>query len=199
MNTRNPGFFAGTLLLLVTATHLRTDDASQARAAEVTLKGSMVCNGACVADPKDDDHMLAIFAIDGTQEVREEVDKILKDFYPDDGLDAEAAQKLMDQFSDRLKYYISPDSPALQDSKYAKNRGKNHYCMPAVASAVTGVISEKGGKRWITATKIEPATLEFPPRFLVADKPRTLPDREPLNLKISDTLTLKCIYIPPGK
>jgi formylglycine-generating enzyme required for sulfatase activity len=194
---RNSGFVVGFLLLLITTTHLRADDAKQVP--EVTLKGSVVCNGACISDPKDGDHVMVLFAIDGTHEVREEVDKIVKDFYPDDGLDAEAAQKLMDQFSARLKVYISPDSPALQDAKFAKNKGKNHYCMPAAASAVTGVISEKAGKRWITATKIEPATLKFPARMLAADKPRIVPDREPLNLKISDTLTLRCVYIPPGK
>jgi len=110
-------------------------------------------NGACIPDPKMEDHGLVIFAIDGTAEVRASVERIMKDFYPDKGLDAEAAQKLMDQFSTRLKYHIAPDSPALKD---AKNRGGNHYCMPATASAVTGTISEKGGKGWITATRIEP-------------------------------------------
>src|SRR6516225_9120826 len=30
---------------------------SAARGAEVTLKGSMVCNGACIPDAKDDDHV----------------------------------------------------------------------------------------------------------------------------------------------
>jgi hypothetical protein len=159
----------------------------------------MVCNWACISDPRDEDHGMVIFAIDGTPEVRAEVDKIVKDFYPNEGLDEGAAQKLMDQFTARVKVYISPESPALQDPKYTKNRGKNHYCMPAVASAVTGVISEKAGKRWITATKIGPAVLRFPSRMLAADKPRSLPDREPLTLKISDTLTLKCISIPAGK
>jgi formylglycine-generating enzyme required for sulfatase activity len=201
MRTRycNSGFIVGLLLLLIATTHLRTGYALPVQAAEVTLQGSMVCNGACISDPKDEDHVMVIFAIDGTHEVREEVDKIVKDFCPEDGLDADAAQKLMDQFSARLKYQISPDSPALQDLKYTKNRGKNHYCMPAAASAVTGVTSERAGKKWITATKIEPATLKFPRRMLAADKPRTLPDQEPLNLKISDTLTLKCVYIPPGR
>jgi formylglycine-generating enzyme required for sulfatase activity len=172
---------------------------SAARGAEVTLKGSMVCNGACIPDAKDDDHVMAVFAIDGTPEIREEVDRIIKVFYPDEGLDGDAAQKLMDQFSARLKFYISPDSPALQDAKYTKNVGKNHYCMPAVASAVTGVVTEKDGKKWITADRIEPTRLKFPDRMLAADKPRVIPDQAPLTLRISDTLTLKCVYIPPGK
>jgi formylglycine-generating enzyme required for sulfatase activity len=164
--------------------------------AEVTLKGSMVCNGACIPDPKAEDHVMVMFAIDGTREIRAEVDKIMKEFYPDKGLDAAAAQKLMDQFSARLKFYIAPDSPALKDTK---NTGKNHYCMPALASAVTGVVTEKGGKKWITATRIEPAKLKFPDRMMAADKPFVMPDKQPVMLNLSDKLTLKCVYIPPGK
>jgi formylglycine-generating enzyme required for sulfatase activity len=168
------------------------------RSAEVTLKGSVVCNGACIPDPKAEDHVMVLFAIDGTQEVRAELDKLMKDFYPDKGLDSDAAQKLMDQFSARLKYYIAQDSPALKDNK---NTGKNHYCMPATASAVTGTVTEKDGKKWINARRIEPAKLKFPEKMLMADKPFVMPekDKKPLQLKIGDKLTLKCVYIPSGR
>ncbi len=169
---------------------------SHAEGVEVTLKGSMVCNGACIPDPKAKDHVMVLFAIDGTREIRADVDRIMKEFYPDKGLDADAAQKLMDQFSARLKFTIAPDSPALKD---AKNTGKNHYCMPALASAVTGVITGKDGKKWITATRIEPAKLKYPDKMLAADKPFAMPDKKPVILKIGDKLTLKCVYIPAGK
>jgi formylglycine-generating enzyme required for sulfatase activity len=139
---------------------------------------------------------MVLFALDGTAEIRAEVDRIMKDFYPEKGLDGDAAQKLMDQFSARLKFYLAPDSPALKDGK---NKGKNHYCQAATASAVTGVISEKDGKKWITATKIEPATLKYPDRMLTPDQPFVKPDKELVLLKIDDKLTLKCAYIPPGK
>jgi formylglycine-generating enzyme required for sulfatase activity len=162
----------------------------------VTLRGSMVCNGACIPDPKEADHGLVVFAIDGTPEIRAEVDRIVKEFYPDRGLDAKAAQKLMDQFSARLKYHLAPDSPALKD---AKNTGPKHYCMPAAASAVTGVVSEKDRKKWITATRIEPTKLKFPDKFYAADKPFVMPDKEPLVLKVGDKQTLRCVYIPSGK
>jgi formylglycine-generating enzyme required for sulfatase activity len=102
----------------------------------------------------------------------------------------------MDQFSSRIKYYIDPESPALKDNK---NIGKNHYCQPALANAVTGVVTEKDGKKWIKATKIEPAKLKFPDRMLAADKPFMVPNKEPLTLKVGDKLTIKCVYIPPGK
>jgi formylglycine-generating enzyme required for sulfatase activity len=168
---------------------------SHAGGAEITIKGSVVCNGACIADPKKEDHGLVVFAIDGTPEIRAAVDRILKDFYPNKGLDAEAAQKLMDQFSTRLKYHIAPDSPALKD---VKNTGKKHYCMPATASAVTGTVREKDGKKWITATRIVPARLKYPDRLLAADKPFVMPRRESLELKVGDKHTLKCIHIPAG-
>src|SRR5262245_18863415 len=86
-----------------------------ASGAEVTLKGSLICNGACIPEPKEGDHGLVIFAIDGTPEIRDELERIMKEFYPEKGLDADAAQKLMDHFSARLKYLVDPASPALKD------------------------------------------------------------------------------------
>jgi formylglycine-generating enzyme required for sulfatase activity len=193
---RRLGLAISFLILAAPAGFASGKDKSQARKDEVTLKGSMVCNGACIPDPKARDHGMVIFAIDGTREIRAEVDSIMKKFYPDKGLDGEAAQKLMDQFSARLKFYLDPDSPAL---KGAKNTGKNHYCQGAQASAITGVVTKKGGKKWITATKIEPAKLRYPDKMLAADKPFVMPDQKPLILKIANKLTLKCVYIPPGK
>jgi hypothetical protein len=183
------------ILLAVNTSSVDAQDQPPARGADVTLKGSLICNGACIPDPKAEDHGLVLFAIDGTAEIRAEVERMMKEFYPDQGLDAEAAQKVMDAFSARLKFYIAPDSPALKDDK---NKGKNHYCMPALARAVTGVVIEKDRKKWITATKIEPATLKYPDKMLQADKPFVMPDKEPIVLKICDKLTIKCVYIPPG-
>jgi formylglycine-generating enzyme required for sulfatase activity len=193
---RELGFIVILVISIALAGSVATQGQLPAKGAEVTLKGSLVCNGACIPDPKADDHVMALFAIDGTPEIRAELEKIVKEFYPDNGLDAEAAQKLMDQFSARLKYYIAADSPALKDSK---NTGKNHYCMPAKASAVTGVVTEKDGKKWINATRIELAKLDYPEKMLMADKPFVMPDKEPVTLRIADKLTLKCVYIPPGK
>jgi formylglycine-generating enzyme required for sulfatase activity len=196
---RSLGLAISFLILAALQGHARGEGQSPPRGSEVTLKGSLVCNGACLVDPKDADHGLVLFAIDGSPEIRQTVDQIIKEFYPAEGLDGDAAQKLMDQFSVRLKFHLSPDSAALQDARYTKNVGKNHYCMPAVASAVTGVVTEKDGKRWITASRIEPTRLKFPNRMTAPNKPYVVPDREPITLKITDTLTLKCVYIPPGK
>src|SRR5262245_25874850 len=168
----------------------------RAAGAEVTLQGSMVCNGACVPEPKEVAHDLVLFAIDGTDDVRAEVERIMKDLYPEKGLDAEAAQKLLDRFAERLKYHIAPDSPALKE---IKKKGAAHYCMPAEARAVTGTVSEKDGKKWITATRIETCRLKYPARLLEPDKPLVMPGQEPLVLKVGDKLTLKCVHIPAGK
>jgi formylglycine-generating enzyme required for sulfatase activity len=198
MMMRWPGpWLAKSLSILVAlASCARADGPIQDQKAEVTLKGSMVCNGACIPNPRAEDHVMVVFAIDGTTEIRRELDKIMKEFYPERGLDADAAQKLMDQFSARLKFYIAPDSAALKDNK---NTGKNHYCMGAQASAVTGSVVEKDGKKWITATRIEPAKLKYPDRVMAADKPFVMPEKEPVVLKVGDKHTLKCVYIPPGK
>jgi formylglycine-generating enzyme required for sulfatase activity len=138
---------------------------------------------------------MVLFAIDGTAEVRAEAARIAKDFYPAGGLDAGAAEKLLAQFDARLKYFVAPDSPVLQGGK---NVGPQHYCMPASASAVTGVVRERDGKRWIVAHRIEPCKLRYPSEFLAPDKPFLRTTREPSVLKVADRLTLKCMPIPAG-
>lgn len=164
--------------------------------AEVTLSGSLCCNGACLPDPKTADHVPVLFAIGGTLEVQAEVAQLMARFNPDQGLDAAAAQMLMDEFGARLKYYLAPESPAL---KHAGSRTASHYCAPAAASSVTGVVTVKDGRRWIIASRIEPARLVYPAKMLAPDKPFIRPRQEPLVLKINDQLSLKCIAIPPGK
>jgi len=187
--------FAAFVVGVLALVGMAADSQPASAPGEVTLKGSLFCNGASIPEPKEGDHVLVLYAIDGTDAVRGEVEKIMADFWPDKGLDAEAAVKLMDQFTLRLKYLVSPDSPALKDAKDAKG----HYCQAAAASAVTGVIVEKDGKRWLTATKIAPAKLKYPDKMLAPDKPFVLPDKAPLVLKITDKLTLTCVAIPAGR
>jgi formylglycine-generating enzyme required for sulfatase activity len=196
MRWQGSGWVLGFLVCFALASFVPARGPSATSGKEITLQGSVMCNGACITDPKTADHLLVVFAIDGTRETRTEVNQIMKEFYPEKGLDAEAARKVMDEFSARLKYYIAPESPALLD---AKNTGNNHYCMPAQARAVTGVVTEKDGKKWITATRIEDAKLKFPERMLAPDKPFVMPNKPSVILKITDQLTLKCVYIPPGK
>src|SRR5262245_53737085 len=97
--SRTPAFAASVSMAL--STLLWAAAAPRAPGAEVTLRGSLVCNGACVPEPKETAHDLVLFAVDGTDDVRAEVERIVTDLYPEKGLDADAAQKLMDRFSER--------------------------------------------------------------------------------------------------
>jgi hypothetical protein len=37
---------------------------------ELTIQGSLLCNGACHPDPKPDDRLMVLYAIDGTPDIR---------------------------------------------------------------------------------------------------------------------------------
>jgi hypothetical protein len=141
-------------------------------------------------------------AYDGTPEVKAEFEKILAEYFPDKGLDADAARKLQDQFMTRLRYEVG--GPLVEELHKVVM-----YSAPYMA--LTGVISERDGKRWITASKYEKLYTDikhpkysfphssFPAKLLTPDKPFVMPDREPLVLKISDALSLRCIYVAPGR
>jgi Sulfatase-modifying factor enzyme 1 len=95
--------------------------------AEVTLKGSLVCNGACVTNPTAEDHVMAFFAIDGTAEICAEVDRIVDEFFPEKGLDAEAAVKLLEQFDTRQKTVRLPSDA---EWEYAARVGTSNPGFP---------------------------------------------------------------------
>ena len=65
--------------------------------------------------------------------------------------------------------------------------------------AVTGIIAERSGRKWITASKCEPTEFRYPGKMVSPDKPLVMPEREPLLLKISAHLSLKCIWVPAGR
>lgn len=170
---------------------------SQSDAAEVTLRGGLQCNGMCVPAPKKEDHVLVLFAVDGSPEIASRVKKIVGDLYPERGLDAEAAVKLQDRLSSELKYYIAPDSPAAVPDQ---NRGKKeHYCYASIPISLMGTIQEKDGKKWIRVTRVETSPPKYPPQMLLPDRPLVRPRGEPLVLRVTDTLTIKCVPIPAGK
>jgi formylglycine-generating enzyme required for sulfatase activity len=165
--------------------------------AEVTLKGGLQCNGMCLPDPKKEDHVLVLFAVDGSAEIAARVKQILDAHYPEKGLDADAAVQLQDQWIAHLKYFISPDSPADVPDP---NKGKNgHYCHASRPVAVTGRVTEKDGRKWIRATKVSDGGVNYPDRMLKEDKPFEPAGKEPLVLQINDRLSLSCIRIPAGK
>ena len=77
--------------------------AGQAVGNEITVKGMVLNN----VHTGEDEKSVFVYALDGTPEIRAEVDRIIAEYYPDKGLDGDAARTLQDQFTDRLKYYIS--------------------------------------------------------------------------------------------
>ena len=67
MNTqwRGTGLAVGFLMSVALSGYSHAEGQAPTQGARITLKGSMVCNGACIPDPKAEDHMMVVFAIDG--------------------------------------------------------------------------------------------------------------------------------------
>ena len=164
---------------------------ASARAQEVTLKGVMMWEMSCVLKPTKEDRdkkTLVLFAVEGTPEVAAALDAIMKEHWPGDSMNGRQARDLNDAFGKRLKYYITPGAIDPKQGRWGN---------PPMA--VTGVISEKDGKKWITASKIAGTRLKYPDKMLAPDKPLKMPGKEPLILKVTDALSLKCILLPRGE
>ena len=160
---------------------------------QITVRGPAMCARGYAATHGlfDGCPHLAIYALDGTPEIKAEFDRIMDEFYPEKGLDCDEAVKLLEKFDEHLKYYIVPSALA--------NRDHTEHDYPSRILSVTGTFFERYGKKWIAAEKIEPAEITYPARMLAPDKPFVMPDPEPLVLKVTDTLTLRCIKLPPGR
>ena len=164
-----------------------TSSRATARAgAEVTITGNVLSN----VHTGEKDKSVFLIAYDGTPEVKAEFDKIVAAYYPDKGLDADAACKLQDQFMTRLVYHV--------DGPLVEKMWKEAQWTVRGVMAVTGVVSKKEGKKWMTASRWEPARFSFPAKMLSPDKPFVTPEKEPLVLKIGSRLSLKCIWVPAG-
>ena len=161
--------------------------------AEVTIKGVLMLEKqSCALDPdqcKEDGQVL--FAVEGTPGIDAEINSLMKDYYTGDSIDGDQARKILERFTERLKYWLVPGN--VVDKKDGKDLNPN--------VALTGVIYETDGKKWITVSKIEKkgVKLKYPEKMLAPDKPLAQPGKEPLMLKINDSLSLKCILLPAGK
>ena len=154
---------------------------------QVTLKG-MVLNNVHTGQKANS---VFVYALDGPPEVKAEFERIMAECYPAKGLDGDAARKLQDRLTLRLKYFI--DGPIADKLRKRATYGARQVM------AVTGVIRERDGKKWITASKCEPTRFQYPARMLAPDRPFVMPDKRPLVLEVNDQLSLKCIWVPPGR
>jgi formylglycine-generating enzyme required for sulfatase activity len=182
------------ILVLAPADRAPARDEPPGPRSEVTIKGNVLCNRATDPkpwswDPKDGDHTPIIDAIEGTPAIVEQVRQIMET-YPDRGLDVEDALRIQDEFSKHLKYFIAPGPIAEKIHKDVEAGSR--------VLALTGAISERGGKRWIEVTRYEPARVHYPEKMLAPDRPFA-PAGEPIVLQIGDALTLKCIRLPAGR
>ena len=149
-------------------------------------------------DPDGD--LWCIYAVGGSPAVAEEFRKIIDDYFPEKGLDGNAAVELNKQIDARVKYYIDAPTDVLKGIRHDYG---------GCAHELKGKVEIKDGKKWITvpdaghANGFKNADIKskYPAKVLMkgqADMP-FLAVGEPLTLKVTDTLEIKCIHVPAGK
>ena len=71
---------------------------------ELTIIGPAQSPRSLSAIPEEVDHDIVIYGMDGSPKIKAAFDETIDKFYPDRGLDCDAAAKLMQQFDQRLLY-----------------------------------------------------------------------------------------------
>ena len=183
------------LMLAPVVAHASARDEPPGPRAEVTLKGNVLCDRATEPrpwswDPKDGDHTPVIYAVEGPPAISERLRTIM-DGYPDRGLDVEDALRVQGQFDEHLKFFLSPGPIAEKIHKDVEAGSR--------LLALTGSITERGGKRWITVTRHEPAGVHYPEAMLAPDRPFAPRGKEPLVLETDGAPTLTCVLLPAGR
>ena len=163
---------------------------------EVTIEGNVVCNRSTIPTPwdgtsQDSAHFPVVFVVEGTPEAEATVADLMDECWPSQGLDVEAAQKLLDEWGRRLAYSIAPGP--LTDKIHTEAEWGSQVL------ALTGVLYEEDGRKWIAVSEYEQTSIDYPHTMLAPDAPFAMPDEEPLVLSVSDTLTLTCVPVPAGR
>ena len=206
MLTRIRGLVVATvvLALLVIAGYAHAQQANPAaETREVTIIGNVMCQRALVPPlgtcGRRSKHIPIVIALGGTPEIKAEIRRIMKEYWPaGNALDFDQAIKLDKVWRKELTYHVSP-YPGRNDLHKEMEYGSR-------IKAVTGVVSEKNGKKWITPTSIKPGrwgsldyTKLMPKAMFAPDTPLVKAPGKTLTLKITDALSLKCILLPPGR
>ena len=87
--------------------------------------------------------------------------------YPERGLDVDDALRVQDEFTQHLKFFIVPGPIAQKVHKEVEAGSR--------LLALTGTVTRKDGRNWITVTRAEPAKVNYPARMLAPDRPFSTP------------------------
>jgi formylglycine-generating enzyme required for sulfatase activity len=156
----------------------------------VTLKGMAVCSLQSAPTPTAGDHLVQFYAYEGTPEVKATMDALLDKEFPE-SMDFTAAQNFQKKMDEQARYFLAPCN--------LSRRNHDQIHVLGLPLAVTGVIYEKDGRKWVWPTKIAETKLTFPPKMLSPDKPLVMPRGDPITLKVADNMTLQCLPIPAGR
>jgi len=143
------------------------------------------------------DHTPVVYAVEGTPEIEKELSKLVDEYFPANGMNAEQAQAFLDAYSTRLKYILTGKYSIIQDIHSAVER-------TSLYMTLTGQPYKKDGKLYFEVTDFtnpgqETADIpNFPSRMTAPDKPLLPVAGQPLTLHIAEGLSLKCVCIPAG-
>jgi len=161
----------------------------------VTLRGILLWNSSTVPDSAQAEHLQVLYAVEGTPEISAALGKMMQECWPGDAMDCDQALRFNGEIDRHLKYYIAPGQRVMRTHK-----GDGSYSQ--VPTELTGVSTERNGRKWIFPTQItagKKAKCAYPAKMLAPDKPLTMPGKDPLILKMGDKLFLKCVLLPAGR
>jgi formylglycine-generating enzyme required for sulfatase activity len=162
--------------------------ARAAAADEVTLRGPYLCAAAQLHQSKE--HVGAIYAFEGPEAVQAALGRAMAE-YPDGPLDVDGARKFQAALDREVLYFIEPN-----DVEKKAHRESEFWCFGA---EVVGTVSEHDGRKWVTPTAIKAGVTVQPPKALLRpDRPLVMPKGKPIDLAVTDKLSVRCVPIPAG-